>query len=143
MTFQKIHDQVSALKTSDLGWRRLAASKRIDPCRELRKRERLDEIIVGARLEAGHSILDPSERGEHQYRDVDTGNPGAAKDRDPVEPRQHAIEDREIQFFGAEHPDRLEAVVRNDDRMPEIPQSPADEIARVGVVLCDKNAHFD
>ncbi len=45
------------------------AQLRAHPRRELGERERLDQVVDGARVEAGDAILDLTARGEHEHRD--------------------------------------------------------------------------
>src|SRR5262249_8337548 len=46
--------------------RRLATRQRANPCEELAESERLREIIVGARLESAHAVVDRVPRRQHQ-----------------------------------------------------------------------------
>src|SRR5438093_7492142 len=47
---------------------RRAAHQRSNPREELLDRERFDEVIVGARVEAGDTVRDRVARRQHQYR---------------------------------------------------------------------------
>src|SRR6266481_5471908 len=47
------------------------SGERPDPRQKLPEREWLGEVVVGANLEAGHTIIDGITRGEHQYRGRD------------------------------------------------------------------------
>ena len=45
-----------------------AAQQRAHPRQQLAQRERLDEVVVGAGVQAGDAVVDLAARGEHQHR---------------------------------------------------------------------------
>src|SRR4051812_13328407 len=62
---------------------RAATAQRPKPGGELLVRERLDEVVVRACVEAGHPVPDGVTRGEHQDRDVGPRRADAAGDLEP------------------------------------------------------------
>src|SRR5262245_65344036 len=51
------------------------AQERAQPRLELLERERLDQVVVGARVKARHTVVDGVARGQHQYRRAIAGLP--------------------------------------------------------------------
>ena len=66
--------------------------QRLQPRGQLGDRERLDEVVVGARLQARHAVLDLVARGQHADGDVDPVAPQLPHDADAVEPGHHHVE---------------------------------------------------
>src|SRR3954469_2504875 len=75
--------------------RRSAAQQGAQAGEQLLALERLDEVVVGAGVEALDARLDRVARGEHQDRHV-VGGPQAAGDLDAVDLRQPEVEDHEV-----------------------------------------------
>ena len=63
---------------------------------QLDDRERLHEVVVGARVEAGHAVVDAVTRREHQDRRRDALRPQPAGDGEPVHPGHRHIEDDRV-----------------------------------------------
>jgi len=63
---------------------------------ELAQRERLDEVVVGAALEAAHAVLDGVARGEHQHRQVRALRAHAAQGLEAVDAGEADIQDQEV-----------------------------------------------
>src|SRR3954447_13391414 len=72
--------------------RRPPAQQSPDPGEQLAALEGLDEVVVGAAVEAVDPILGLGARGQHQDRHVAVG-PETAADLDPVEAGQAEVED--------------------------------------------------
>src|SRR4051794_36932649 len=79
--------------------RRPAAQERAQPRPQLLALERLDQVVVGARVEALDPRLDGIARREDQDRDV-VGRPDPARDLDAVDLRQPEVEDDEVGVVG-------------------------------------------
>jgi predicted N-acetyltransferase YhbS len=60
--------------------------------------ERLDEVVVGARLQAAHAVGDLAARREHQRRGVDALLPELLDHLEAVPARQAHVEDDQIRF---------------------------------------------
>ncbi len=97
--------------------RRGAPEERTHPASKLADRERLRDVVVGAELETEHLVELLAARCQHDDRDVALAAQTLA-DLEPVEPRQHDVEDDEVERVLVEAPERLFAVARLDDRVP-------------------------
>jgi hypothetical protein len=74
---------------------RAAAEQRPHAGHQLLIGERLDEVVVGAAVEAPDAVRGGVAGGQHQDRDLAFG-PEPAADLDPVEAGHHHIEDHEV-----------------------------------------------
>jgi hypothetical protein len=63
---------------------RAAPRERAQPCAQLRERERLGQIVVGAAIEAADPILHSDAGGQHQHRCPDARGPQPATDLESV-----------------------------------------------------------
>ena len=63
--------------------------ERIDPRDELLERERLDEVVIGARPEPGDAVIHRVARRQHQDRRSDAPFAKGARNIQPVRPGQH------------------------------------------------------
>ena len=70
-----------------------AAQQRVQARGQLGDRERLDEVVVGAGLQAGDAVLDLVARGQDADGDVDAVGAQAADDADAVEVGHRHVED--------------------------------------------------
>jgi hypothetical protein len=68
---------------------------------QLRQREGLREVVVGAAVEAAHPILHGVSSGEHQDRYPDAVRAHPATGFEPVEPRHHHVQDDGVVVGGA------------------------------------------
>ena len=91
-----------------------AAEDRLDPSRELARRERLGDVVVGAELEPRDAIGLLVARGEHDDRHLRAGADPAA-DLEAVDARQADVEHDEADRMAAELGDRLLARPEPDD----------------------------
>jgi hypothetical protein len=60
---------------------------------ELGKSKRLHQIIVTAGVQTGDTVFDPAERGKKQHRHVTVSGAKGADQPQPVEPRDHSVDD--------------------------------------------------
>ena len=68
----------------------------LDPRQQLVHRERLDEIVVGARLEGLQFLADKASRREHDHGGADPASPRRLEHREAVFPRQHEVENHQV-----------------------------------------------
>ncbi len=73
--------------------RAAAAQQRLQARGQLRDRERLDQVVVGARLQPGDAVLDLVARGQDADRDVDAPGAQPPDDRHAVEVGHRHVED--------------------------------------------------
>ena len=71
-----------------------AASTALTRATSSRGRERLRQVVVGADLEPGQAVGLLAERGDHDHRQL-RARPDPAAERQPVDARQHQVEDDE------------------------------------------------
>jgi len=76
--------------------RLVAAYQRARPRHQLAERERLDEVVVGAALQAAHAVLDGVARGEHQHGKVGALGAHAAQRLEAVDAGQADVEDEQV-----------------------------------------------
>ena len=88
-----------------------AAQQRAQPGEQLAQRERLDEVVVGAGIEARHAIVDRVARGEHQHRRAVAGLAHAPADLEAVEVRHRDVEYHGVELSRRETVERLAAVL--------------------------------
>ena len=106
-----------------------AAQERPDAAPELPDRERLRDVVVGAELEPEHLVELVVAGREHDDRHGALGAQALA-DLEPVELREHDVEDDEVDGLLAEALERLLAVARRHD-------AEAVALERIGQKLLD------
>ena len=84
----------------DLMRGRSAPAERADPREQHRKRKRLDQVVVGAGVEAGDDVACRVTRGQHQHRGLVAARAQPADDFDAVKPRQHQVEHDHVEAPG-------------------------------------------
>ena len=109
---------------------RAAAAERAQPRDELGERERLDEVVVGAAVEAGDAVLDRVARGEHEHGRPDAVVAQAAADLEAVDAGQHHVEHDRVVVGGARHPQRVLALDGDVGEQPLVAQAAADQARR-------------
>ena len=95
--------------------RSAAAEQRADPGQHLGERKRLDEIVVGAAVEAGHAILQRVAGGQHEHRRFDTLASKRRQHLQAVAARQHHVEQDDVEPFRIETEEGALAGVFDDD----------------------------
>jgi hypothetical protein len=108
-------------------WGGSAAQQRPHPAAELPDREGLGDVVVGAELEPEHLVEFVVPGGEHDDGDGALG-PEPLAHLEPVELRQHQVEDDEIHVLLGEARERLLAVTRVDDAEPVALERVAQEL---------------
>ena len=93
---------------------RRAAQQRAHPAAEFTDRERLRDVVVGAELETEHLVELLAPGRQHDDRHVAVGAKPLT-DLEPVNFRQHQIEDDQVDSLVVEEPQRLLSVPRLHD----------------------------
>ena len=88
-----------------------APQQRAQAREQLAQREGLDQVVVGAGIEAGHAVVDRVARGEHQDRRAVAGLAHAPADLEAVDVRHGDVEDDGVELLGGETVERLAAVL--------------------------------
>ena len=115
--------------------------ERAQPRQQLGERERLDEVVVGAAVEAGDAVLDRVARGQHQHGRPDAGAAQPPAGLEAVEARQHHVEHDRVVGVRLRHPERVLAVRRHVGGEPLAGQPAPDQARHPQVVLDDQHAH--
>ena len=92
-----------------------APQQRADPRQHLLERERLDQIVVGAAVEAGHAILERVARRQHQHRRLVAALAQRSENLQAVAARQHEIEQDDVERLGVQPEERAFAGVLDRD----------------------------
>src|SRR5688500_18864218 len=118
-----------------------AAHQRADACHQLRERKRLDEIVVGTAVEAGHPILQRIARGEHEHGRLEAARAQRAQDLEAVPARQRQIEQDRVERFGVDAEERRFASPLDDDVVLLALKALAQGVGDFLFVLDYENAH--
>ena len=119
--------------------RRPPAQQRPQAREQLLALERLDEVVVGARVQPLDARLDGVARGQHQDRHV-VGRAQAAGDLDPVELGQPEVEDHEVGVVGGRLAQRGLAVTGDAHLVALQAQRALERLGDLVVVLHDEHA---
>ena len=120
--------------------RRPAAQQRAQAREQLLALERLDEVVVGAGIEALDARVDRVARGQHQDRHVAAVLAQQPRDVDAVELGQAEVEDDEVGRELARVAERRLAVVARTRLVALHPQRPQQDLGDLVVVLDDEHA---
>jgi hypothetical protein len=120
---------------------RRAPGQRAQPREQLRERERLGQVVVGALVEAAHAVGHPIAGGEHDDRDPDPRLAEPAADLEPVHVRQPHVEDDGVELDRPRERDSLLASNGDVDDDPLAAQGAADGRAHAHVVLHEQHPH--
>ncbi len=119
-----------------------AGEQALDPGQQLRRVERLDEVVVGARAQAADLLLDLPLGGEHDDRNVAGGallGPDLGRDLVAVELGQHDVEQDQVGRLGSPQAESLRAIGRDDDVVAFLLERVLQEPLYVRVVVDDED----
>ena len=115
--------------------------QRAQPGQQLVERERLDDVVVGARVEAGDPVGDLVARGQHQDGQRVAGPAKAPAGLEPVQPRHRDVEDDRVDAVAAQSVERLLAVAGQLDVVALQLEGTAERVPDGGLVVDDENLH--
>ena len=118
-----------------------SARERAQPSVQLRERERLREIVVGAGVESGDAILDASARSQHEHGRPDSVLAPGATHAHSVEARQHQVEHDRVVLDRLSHPEGVVARSRHVDRVSVLAQAADEKAGHLELVLDDEKTH--
>ena len=118
------------------------AQQRAQARLQLAQGERLDEVVVGAGVEALDAIVDRVARGEHQHGRPVTGLPQAPADLEPVEPRHRDVEDDRFGGRGGQPIEGFLAVGGEVDVVPVKRERTLQCCANGRLVVDNQDLHF-
>ena len=125
-----------------LGQRRgTTARQRVQPSDEFAKGERLGEVVVGARIESLHAIVDRVARGEHQYGRAHTALAQRATEVEPTSAGEHDVENDDV--VRAQHGARSSSRERRlaHDLKAVFGQPAVDDRGKLRIILYQENTH--
>jgi hypothetical protein len=117
----------------------LSPTQRLNACRQLSKRKRLGEIIIGTQLEAADAVVEPVARGEHENR---RGDPTISRQPAEIEPaaaRKHEIENDDIVRAEEQALATLLEVARAHAFHPLLAEPPNQNTGEPFIVFDDEN----
>ena len=120
---------------------RAAADEGTQAGEQLGEGERLDQVIVGAAVEAGDPIVEGAARGQHQDRRPDAVAAQAPAGLEAVDPGQHHVEDDGVVVGGARHQQGALAFVGDVDVQPFLAQPATQQGRHLHLVLDDQDLH--
>ena len=120
-----------------------AAGQRLEPRQKLGEGEGLAEIIVAARAQALDAVLDVAHGAQHQNRGLVIGRAQGGDDRQPVEARQHAVDDHGVEAAVARAFEAVAAFVGVVHAMAAFGQALQQIGGGLAVVLDQQDAHGD
>jgi hypothetical protein len=123
---------------------RRATRERADARQQFGKRERLDEIVVGAVFETAHAVFDLVARGQHQHRCVRWRAAGAAQrlqDAEAIDAGQHHVEQHQVVFAAERQAAAFDAVGRHIDHVAVFAEPFDEVIGQAPVVFDDEQFH--
>ena len=120
--------------------RRPAPQQRAHAGEQLLALERLDQVVVGADVEALHARLQRVARGQHEDRRVVAVVAQALGDLDAVQPRQAEVEHDDVGQERVRLVERRDAVARELDLVALQAQRALEDLGDLLVVLDDEHA---
>ncbi|MCY1350503.1 hypothetical protein D9M69_367380 [compost metagenome] len=140
---QQVEAQVGGLQVGEGGGAGTAAQQGAHPRQQLGEGERLDQVVVGAQLQALHAVGDAVAGGEEQHRHAAAGLAQAAQDLPAVAAGQHHVEDDQVMVAGQRQVLTFEAVARQFDAEAGLAEALLQVLAGLGFVFDDQQFHGD
>ena len=122
--------------------RRLPTPKqRLDAGEQLGEGVGLDQIVVAARFQALHPVVDLAQGAQDQDRGRDLRRPQRLHQRKPVEPGQHAIDDDGVVITAGRHEEAVATVAGPIHRIAALGEGFFHEAGGPLVVLDHQDLH--
>jgi hypothetical protein len=119
---------------------RAAPQQRADTREQLGERKRLDEIVVGAFLQAAHAVLDAVARGQHQHRRLGL-RAHRFQHAETVDAGQHDVEQQQVVVALGREAAAFDAVARDVDDIAVLGQAAVQVVGELGFVFDDEQTH--
>ena len=136
----EIHVEIAHPETQRLG-RAPAPQQRAHPRQQLFECKRLDQVIVGAAVEAGDSIFERISRGQQQNRSGDSIFADAGEDLKAITARQHYIKKDDIELLGIDAKEGVLAGVRHHGLVAFIFQALLQRLGDFDFIFDYENTH--
>ena len=118
-----------------------AADERAQARVELADVERLGQVVVGAAVEPGDAGVDAVAGGQHQHRHLRSAGAQALAELQPVDERQHHVEDDRVVVGDRHELDDLAAIGRDVHGVGLLAQPLRQHPRRVRFVFDQQDAH--
>jgi hypothetical protein len=115
--------------------------QRAHPGQQLGERERLDEIIVGAGIEAGHPVVDGVARRQEQDRRRHATPAQVAQQRQSIELGQQQVEKDDVVARGQRMVASRDAIAGDIDGVARFAQALPQRAGNAALVLDDQQPH--
>ena len=115
--------------------------QRIDTGKQLGKREWLCEIVIPPALQTLDAIVDTTKSRKEEDRDIDTNTPERSDDSQPINLRQHAIDNHEVVSSAYSTHQAILAVGCVVSHMPRFIESIDNVTGRVRIIFDNKDSH--
>src|SRR6202453_1698214 len=116
-----------------------AAQERLDPRRQLRHGERLDQIVVAPRLQALDALVDRRQRRDHENGGLEAFLSQGLDHRNSIGAAQHPIDDQYRGFAGPGPPETLGDALHRCCAIAETRQLGGDFLGETVLVLNDQD----
>ena len=138
---EQIERQVSQREPRRLGLTRRSPDERLQPRQQLRKRERLRQVVVATRLQTLDAIINRAASAQNEHRGMDAARTDPIDQGQPVETWQHHVDDRGVVAPVERKLDALFAVGRDIDDITGFGQPLAHEVGNGRVVFDHEHSH--
>ena len=121
---------------------RRPSEQRAEPCKQLRERERLREVVVGSRIEPGDAAVDLRARRQHQHRNGIASGTKPSAHLETVDARHEDVENDGVGLRGGtETLERRLAVGGELDLVPLEVEGALQRLANSAFVIDDQDLH--
>lgn len=118
-----------------------AAQQRAHPGQQLLQRKGLGQVVVGARIQPGHSLRDRIASGKDQDRQIIPRAAQATTHLKAVELGHHDVEHQCVGAIVGDHVQRVDTILGQIDRVPIEGQGTPQRLAHSTIVVDYKNSH--
>src|SRR5436305_6941096 len=108
---------------------------------KLPERERFDEVVVGARIQASDPVLDPVARRQHQDRCPPAVRPQLPTHGEPVAAGKGDVEDDGVVVLGGAPAHRVFSVRDGVDRVALLLEAASKHLGHLGFVFHEEDPH--
>ncbi len=140
-TADQVQAQVGQLQAGFLLCRTASTQQAAHPCQQLGKSKGLDQVIIGAQLQAVYAILYRIPRGEKQHRCIQPGATDGLQDLPAIAAGQHHVEDQQGVFTAQGQLLAGDAIGHQIGVEPGFAQALAQVLAGFGLVFDDQQFH--
>ena len=138
---QQIELEIGHLQSGGGGALVTSPPEVLDAGQQLREGIGFGQVIVAAGAQPLDPIVDLAQRGQEQHRRRIAGLAQVLHQAQPVEVRQHAIDDQPIERLHGGTQQPLTAVLRDLGAVPALPQTFGEVLRGVAIVFDDQDTH--